>query len=140
MNKALFNGFLVLLTSTSMILSGADQRVNPITTDLPPENLSTPSAGEEHYLMSLDQIIKITGESYNNLQTLRKEIVEYKKLQERYVKNPNDRVLLFQLAGKAGGVFEKIKENELTYAFDAEFLKELSLFSRIAKKTGPQRP
>lgn len=107
---------------------------NPITEDLPPNDIYSPS-NQTQALATLDLIIEATGASYNSLVALRQDIIDYQQLQEQYIDHPNDVALLFRLVKKAEKVMDAIQNNHLNQSFDSEFLKEVSLFARLAKKT-----
>lgn len=114
----------------------AEEYFTPITKDLPPQNLQGIRGNE--ILENLDPMIYSSRNTYNTLVALRQNITDYLQLQQQYLQRPNDRALLFTLSQKAELVMTTIQDNQLSHAFDNEFLKDLGLFSRIAKKT--QRP
>ena len=110
--------------------------INPITNDLPPklDNI------EQNVVAHLDNIIEATKTSLDEQTRLKQNILHYQKLQTSYINNPDDRVVLYNLVRSANQIQETIESNQLSYAFETEFLKELALFSRIAKKVSMPRP
>lgn len=88
----------------------------------------------------LDLLIEATSRSLEQQRKLRDMIVEYQKTQARYMDNPEDNELLYQLIKRAYGILEVIKGQHLEGAFEPEFLSELSLLSKPALKSGIPKP
>ena len=110
--------------------------INPITSDLPPKMENK----EQNVLANLDNIIDATKKSLDEQTGLKQNILHYQKLQASYLNSPGDRVILYNLVKSANQIQGTIEENQLSHAFETEFLKELALFSRIAKKVSTPRP
>jgi len=100
-----------------------------------PVRATDPNSVIPNTLSSLDFLIEVTGENYQKQKVLRNDIVEYQRIHDQYFQNTADQQLLFQLVMKADQILETIREINLTHVFDSEFVKELSLFSRFAKKS-----
>ncbi len=85
-------------------------------------------------LTSLELLIQATQQQHEFQVALRDEIVEYQKLRDLYLEKPENKDLLFRVANRADRVLEGIKQAKLVHLFDSEFLKELNVFSKFAKK------
>lgn len=110
--------FLFLLTSLSLSLFSLDS----------PE------------LISISHLIEITKQNAEIQEKIRVELIDYQKINKEFLKNPDDKELLFQMIKKADHLFENIKQAHLTQIFSSDFLKELTLFSQIASKRGIPKP
>lgn len=88
----------------------------------------------------LDLLIEATQQSLEQQRKLRDMIVDYQKVQSRYLDSPEDNELLYQLIKKAYAILEIIKAQHLEAAFEPEFLSELSLLSKPALKSGIPKP
>lgn len=95
---------------------------------------TTPSSVLPGNLTTLELLIKATEQQHELQVALRDEIVEYERLRDLYYKKPEDKEMLFRVIQRADRVLTQIKQAKLTYLFDAEFMKELNLFSKFAKK------
>ncbi len=91
-------------------------------------------------LISIDHIIEITKQNVEIQEKIRIELIDYQKINKEFLKNPDDKELLFEMIKKADHLFENIKQAHLTQIFSPEFLKELTLFSQIASKRGIPKP
>jgi len=91
-------------------------------------------------LVLLDQLIAVTQENLEKQKALQKAILEYQKLQDLYLQNPNDNEVLFCMVKVAHRLLEGIKANYLTQTFDKDFLSELTVFSQVANKRGIPKP
>lgn len=126
---------LICLSSLSF---AADAPLNPITTDLPKaKSQEAVVAGE---IGMLDNLIEVTKLNLEIQKKLRDQIVEYQQLLALYLKNENDKELLFKLVRVATSVSNSVKENHLTQIFDQEFLSELNVFAQIGNKRGIPKP
>jgi hypothetical protein len=85
-------------------------------------------------LASLELLIKATEQQHNLQVALRDEIVAYEKVRDQYIKTPEDKELLSHVSQRADRVLTEIKQAKLTHLFDTDFLKELNLFAKFAKK------
>lgn len=85
-------------------------------------------------LSSLELLIQATEQQHTFQVALREEIIAYEKMRDQYLQNPEDKDLLFRVVKRADRVLEEIKMSKLTHLFDTEFLKELNVFARFAKK------
>lgn len=85
-------------------------------------------------LSSLDLLIQATQQQHEFQVALRDEIIAFEKVRDQYLQNPDDKELLFVVVKRANRVLEDIKMSKLTHLFDTEFLKELNVFAKFAKK------
>lgn len=88
----------------------------------------------------LNLLIEATQQSLEQQRRLRDMVVEYQKIQARYMESTDDNELLYQLIKKAYAILEAIKAQHLEAAFEPEFLSELSLLSKPALKSGIPKP
>jgi len=88
----------------------------------------------------LNLLIEATQESLEQQRRLRDMVVEYQKIQARYMQSSEDNELLYQLIKKAYAILETIKAQHLEAAFEPEFLSELSILSKPALKSGIPKP
>jgi hypothetical protein len=91
-------------------------------------------------LSRLDTLIQATTESLQGQKKLRERIVEYQKIQELFMKNPNDNDILLRMVKSAYRTLESIKESNLVQTFDPEFIDELTVLSQAAAKRGVPKP
>jgi hypothetical protein len=122
----------IFLAPISSILSGAEDIIHPVTTDLPVVSTSTEQTNNN--IMMLDHLIATTQKNLENQKQLRTLIQEYLDIYEKYLQDTNNKQLSFRMILKAKEVTDKIKETHLTQAFEQEFISELTFFSNIASK------
>lgn len=91
-------------------------------------------------LVMLDDLISATQQNLEIQLKLRELLQSYQQIQEQYLQKPDDNELLFQMVKHAHIIFEMIKENHLTQAFDPAFLGELTLVSKPVSKLGIPKP
>jgi len=103
-------------------------------------SIKDPAALLENELTRLDRLIQATQRSLECEIKLREQIVEYKKIQEEYLKRPEDNDLLFKMIKSAHRTIKSIKENHLTESFDPEFIDELTVLAQAANKRGVPKP
>lgn len=132
-----FFRFLLFLSFSSLYLFG-EMPITPTRPRLP--ELVESSNTIEYQLKVLDQIIETTQKSLEGQHSLKNLIIEYQTLQQQYLKNDQDREMLFRMVKTAHHVLEGIKENHLLHLFHGDFLSELTLFSQIAAKKGIPKP
>lgn len=102
--------------------------------------IKDPAALIGNELARLDTLIDATQQSLDSQKKLRERIVEYKKIQDLYLKNSQDNEILFRMIKSAYRTLESIKEEHLTQTFDPDFISELTLLSQIATKRGIPKP
>lgn len=124
----LMKSFVLLSFFFSCVLCGAE------TTIVHPHEVVA------NELARLDQLIDATKLSLAQQQKLRENIRLYQDLQKRYLDNPDDNELLYQLVKNAYYILESIKAQHLELAFEPDFLSELSLLSKPALKSGIPKP
>lgn len=88
----------------------------------------------------LDTLIQATEKSLDEQKQLRGQIVEYKKLQDRFLGKPGDNELLLKLVKSAHKILQTINNSHLTQTFDPDFIDELSVLSQPARKRGIPKP
>lgn len=126
------------LVCMSAFSYAADAPLNPVTTDLPiAKSQDAVVAGE---IAMLDNLIEVTKVNLDVQKKLREQIGDYQKLLALYLKNENDKELLFRLVRVATSVSNTVKENHLTQIFDQEFLSEINVFAQIGNKRGIPKP
>lgn len=103
-------------------------------------NIKDPAALIDNEIARLDSLILATRQSLEGQQKLREKIIEYKKIEEFYLKQPDDNEILFRLVKSAHRTLEAIKENHLLQTFDPEFIDELTVLSQAATKRGIPKP
>lgn len=129
-NSEMFKTIIIFaILSINVFVNGTEHPVNPVTQDVPPKLQST----LPNELGMLDTLISATEQTLDNQKNLRALLGEFLTLQKTYLDTNDDRFLR-QMVIIAHRALENIKENHLTYAFDAKFLGELSLFSQVATK------
>lgn len=87
-------------------------------------------------LKHLDLLILATERSLESQKQLRAYIVDYQDAHDMFMKNPNDNDLLFNVVKAAHKTLKSIKDNNLTQNFDSDFIEELSVLAKPAKKRG----
>lgn len=85
-------------------------------------------------LASLELLIQATEQQHLLQVQLRDDITAYQNVRDQYLKTPEDKDLLFKVVRRADRVLTEIKQAKLTHLFETEFLKELNLFAKFAKK------
>jgi len=104
-----------------------------ISTGLISENVTPELSAINHSIESLKQNVQ-------NQEKIRIQLILYQKINKEFLKNPDDKELLFQMVKLADTLFENIKKSHMTQNFSPEFLSELTLFSQIASKRGVPKP
>lgn len=99
---------------------------------------SNPEKSDE--LTTIETLIASTKRSLVLQESIRNDLIEYQKVNQSFLKKPNDNELLFQNLKLADLLFTKIKNAHLTENFNIDFIKELTLFSDIAAKSGVSKP
>lgn len=87
-------------------------------------------------LKHLDQLILLTEQNLQNQKSLRKLFLDYQQKQMHYLENMQDKEITLQMIKSAHVLLEGIKEAHLVQAFDAEFIAQLTFFSKFATKSG----
>ena len=82
----------------------------------------------------LENLIEETTKKLQSQKKLLELLVEYQKNQSLYMQNSQNNMALYRMIKIAHVAVEIIKENDLTYLFDAKFLSELSLCSKALSK------
>lgn len=113
----------------------------PLTsTDAPLSAVKDPSALIDNQITRIDTLIQATQQSLEGEKKLRESIVEYKKIQDQFLKRPNDNDILFNMVKSASRTLKLIKEHHLEQTFDAAFIEELTVLSQTANKRGLPKP
>lgn len=105
-----------------------------------PSSIKDPAALIGNEISRLDTLIQATEKSLEGQKKLRTQIVDYQKLQEQYLKNPQDNDLLLKVVKSAYRTLQTIKENNLSQTFDTDFIDELTVLSQPATKRGIPKP
>lgn len=94
--------------------------------------------GPESECTVLDKLICATQNSLEQQKQLRLYIVEYQKIEQECIANPNNPQKLIELARSGSKVYTSIEENGLTDYFKPEFITDLKKLKEINdKKTIP---
>jgi hypothetical protein len=99
-------------------------------------NVKDPAQLIPNEIARLDTLIQATEQSLEGQKILREQMIEYQKLQEQYLKHPQDNDLLFKVIKSAYRTLQTIKTNHLTQTFDTDFIDELTVLSKPATKRG----
>lgn len=91
-------------------------------------------------LDSLNHLVEATQASLDAQKKLRILLVDYGKVHENYLKNPDNKEAMFALVKSAHKLFQCIKDNHLTQTFSQDFLNDLAVFSQVAQKRGVPGP
>lgn len=110
----------------------------PVTRDVPKP--VQPFIETKNQVEMMNNLIGATQKNLEAQKMIREQVVAYQKLQDLYVRNSQDKELVFQMVKAAHRLLENIKENNLTQAFDQDFLSELTVFSQVATKRGVPKP
>lgn len=104
--------------------------------------ISTPlfSAEKTAELQSIENLISFAKQNIELQEKIKIELIQYQKVNKAFIQNPKDNELLFETIKLANRLLNNIKEAHLTDNFSAEFIKELTLFSKLAKKQGIPKP
>ncbi len=95
----------------------------------------------DYQLSSLDRLIQMSERTKANLDTLRNQIIDYRAKQESYLKQPDDKELLFQMAKSANAIVNQAKAAHLNDTLEPEFLEEIIMLAQIYRKiTLPKIP
>jgi hypothetical protein len=105
-----------------------------------PPTIKDPAALIGNEIARLDTLIQATEKSLEEQKQLRAQIVEYQKLQDRFLAKSEDNELLLKLVKSAHRTLNMIKSNNLTQTFDPDFIDELSVLSQPARKRGLPKP
>lgn len=135
MNKCVFIIFFCLI-STVILADDEGQR----KTISPTSQIKDPAALIGNELTMLDNLIEVTQQNLERQEALRELVKEYQKVHDQYMKNIDDKELLYGLIKKAYRLLENIKESHLEHAFAPEFISELTVFSQVAAKRGVPKP
>lgn len=91
-------------------------------------------------VQSVENLILIGKQNIKLQEEIRLQLIQYQKINKAFIKNPDDNDLLFQTIKYADLLLENIRQAHLTQNFSAEFIKELNLFAKLAKKQGIPKP
>jgi hypothetical protein len=127
----MYNKILFILVAT--LLCGTVSAI-----DIPA--ISSVSSNVSNELDSLNALINATKQNLDNQIAIKKQIESYQKLQQLYLKNADDKELLFQMVKSAYRLQDAIKSNHLDHAFSTEFLNELNVFAQVANKRAIPKP
>ena len=105
-----------------------------------PSPIKDPAFLIQTELARLDTLIKATEQSLEGQRRVREAIFDYQRVQEKFLKNPEDNDLLFKVIKSAYKTLKLIKDNHLAQAFDSDFIEELTVLSQPASKLGIPKP
>lgn len=84
-------------------------------------------------LDGLDRLSASSQKTVQIAQALRQKIVHYLATQEEFSQDTDNKELCYKMIKEARVILNDIEANHLQYAFDSNFLNELTLFSKMAK-------
>lgn len=116
---------LLCLAAPLGIFSAPAQPIQPI---------KDPAALLQNEIARIDKLIFYTQKSLDEQKKLKELIVEYKAIQDQYLKTPQDNALLLSLVKSANRTLMAIKEYNLMQTFDPEFIEELTVLSLPASR------
>lgn len=116
----------------------ASDNINPVTEQMPPLHEKQPEAPKS--VAVLDHIIELTKENLRSEMKLRDLVLSYQELRDAYLEDTQNKKLLAKAVRAADEVEKAIITTNLEHAFPQEFLKELAMFAKPAKKQGFSRP
>lgn len=87
-------------------------------------------------LLQLNNLIAITEQNLQNQKALKELFIDYQQKQVNYLQNSQDKEITLQLVKSAHRLLEGIKTHHLLQTFDAEFISQLTFFSKFATKRG----
>jgi hypothetical protein len=132
MNNQTFFQYLLaaalLLVTSPALICGAEKQAITYYKD--------PAALLTNEVSRIDNLIFYTQKSLDQQKKLRDLIVEYKTIQEQYLKKTQDNDLLIAMVKSAHRTLRTIEEYHLTQTFDPEFIEELTVLSLKASKRG----
>lgn len=88
----------------------------------------------------LDHLIEMTERSLEATKEIRELVFNYEQVQAVFLKNQENKEVTVKMIRMAHQLLTKIQQHHLTQQFDADFISELSLFSKIATKKGIPKP
>lgn len=132
--SAIFSFALLTLGATNFCLAA------PASSPAALASIKDPAALISNEINRLDTLIQATQQSLDGQKKLRAHIVEYQKIQDLFITNPNDNDVLLRMVKSAYRTLEAIKENHLTQNFDPDFIDELTVLSQAASKRGVPKP
>lgn len=121
----------------AFFLLAASSLTAAIQQDLPKSEIHTLKDPKEIInlqIKSLDHLAEMTKMSLAKMAQLRASILNYQTIQELYLQQTKDKELLYRMTKLADHLLNEIKNAHLMHAFDAEFMSELNMFSRIYRK------
>lgn len=123
---------LVFLLCHSLLLSAAENSLGLKETE--------PSLVLLSEIKRLEHLIHITEENLANQQSLKKQFLDFQKIQLRYLENTQNKEVTLQMVQSAHALLEAIKQYHLTQVFDPEFISQLTFFSQFASKRSVPKP
>jgi len=124
----------LLLTACCLLSCSA---LFSLQTDLP--QISDISSKVPQELDTLNAVIGATRENLSRQEILKDEVERYQQLQARFLQNPDNNELLFQMVKSAYRISELVQTAHLQNAFSKNFLNEIEMFARVAAKRGIPR-
>lgn len=91
-------------------------------------------------LQSIEHLISLAKQNIELQENVRSQLIEYQKVNKLFLQNSKDNDLLFQNIKLGSRLLETINNAHLTQNFSNEFIKELTLFAKFAKKQGVPKP
>ena len=103
--------------------------------------ISDASSDVDHELSELNALITVTEEMLTAEKKVRFQVEEYSRLRQLYLRDGDDRELLFRIIKAAYTLRETIHHHHLDHAFSKSFIEELDLFAQVANKRSlPRSP
>jgi hypothetical protein len=127
-----FKILFAYLVALSFPLFAANPPVRPISSKLP--EVSEPATPIENPLHSLDNLIDVTEKHLQTQNQLKKLVIEYLQVRQRYLDNMQDDDLALRMVDLGTQISDLIKKNHLAHVFDQEHLNEWNVCAQISQK------
>jgi|GEM_PF-4732779 len=108
--------------------------------DVPPATVKDPKEIIDIQVRSLELLQKRTALTLSQIEGLKNEIIEYKRVQELYLDNIENRRFLADMLCAAANLLQGIKNAHITDFFEPEFLSELTTLSQLQLKMALPAP
>ena len=105
-----------------------------------PPSIKDPKEIVDLQLKSLDHIQACTRQTLQQITALKSQVELYKKAQEAYLDNVDNRKLLRAMLQAAGSLQQALKENHMQHFFDSEFIAELNLLHKLNQNISLPKP
>jgi hypothetical protein len=106
--------------------------------DLPPDAPTSPLKSPKEIidiqLKALDLLHQRTAQTLQQIEELKNQTADYKRIQEQYLDDIENRRLLASMLHAADNLLQGIKNAHMADLFEPEFLSELTTLTQLQKK------